>query len=86
MSYARFGEGDVYVYDSISGGFECCSCSLQESGYFVSQTRSAMLEHLEKHIEAGHYVPSGAMGRLRSEMATVGNDWAPYDANEEEKP
>ena len=31
MSYCRFGDdSDVYVYAHVSGGFECCACSLAE--------------------------------------------------------
>lgn len=30
MSYARFLEGDVYVFMSVSGRLECCGCILQD--------------------------------------------------------
>ena len=65
MSYCRFSEGDVYVYGS-NGGFVCDSCRLLD-GDFMCKTRTAMLEHLGRHVAVGDGV-GFAIQRLRSEM------------------
>ena len=77
MSYCRFGECDVYVYESVNGYFTCDFCRLQEKWgvSFDSRTRSGMIAHLEEHIKAGHDVPAGAIARLREEIETEGDDW-----------
>ncbi len=79
MSYARFIEGDVYVFMSTSGRLECCGCILQDrewvsdedsffGGYLKSvgdviptefDTTWGMVEHLARHRDAGHSIPSG---------------------------
>lgn len=78
MSYARWSEGDVYVYEDVSGGFTCCGCSLhpdndKEDGpdevkSINVKTRQEMLAHLDKHVAAGHLVPSRAVERLKREI------------------
>ena len=76
MSYCRFGEGDVYVYESILGTFVCDRCKLEAGGFmYESKSRSGMIAHLEEHIEAGHDVPAGAIERLRAEIETEGDVW-----------
>jgi hypothetical protein len=68
VSYCRFGpESDVYVYESCSGGWECCFCGIGPSANFPSRTQ--MLDHLDQHVKAGHKVPDYAIARLREEMA-----------------
>lgn len=60
MSYCRFGEGDVYVFMSVSGWLECCACSLakdDESVFFQAHSTQEMVDHLNKHIEDGDRVP-----------------------------
>lgn len=32
MSYCRFGEADVYIYDDVYHGIICCACSLLDTG------------------------------------------------------
>ena len=32
MSYCRFGEADVYIYDDVYHGIICCACSLLYTG------------------------------------------------------
>lgn len=76
MSYARWSEGDVYVYEDVSGGFTCCGCSLHPDndkdgpGAVKSinvETREDMIIHLKGHIAAGDFVPDRAIERLRGE-------------------
>ena len=83
MSYARFGEGDVYVYCSTPGSFICDFCRLSGYGDFHSTTRSGMITHLEQHIEAGHVVPSEAIERLQEEIETEGDEYKQEEANGE---
>lgn len=65
MSYARFSEGDVYVYGDVRGGISCDACCLSPStrpenliGYerFNCATLAEMLVHLAAHRAAGHDV------------------------------
>jgi len=84
MSYARFSEGDVYLFAHADfGGWLCQGCGLPEdhekrfggehSCWLV--TASEVLEHLEAHIEAGHDVPERAVRRIEKEIAEHGEDW-----------
>jgi hypothetical protein len=34
MSYCRFGESDIYLFRSVTGGIECCCCSLSATNKF----------------------------------------------------
>jgi hypothetical protein len=64
MSYVRFAwdGSDVYVYDSCSGGIECCGCRFGTS--FNCQTPEEMIAHLATHRRAGHFVPEYAITGL----------------------
>lgn len=69
MSYARFSNGDVYVY-STGDDWVCCSCKLSPSREtVVFDSRLDLLKHLVQHVETGHRVPSYALDRLQSEIA-----------------
>ncbi len=65
MSYARLGpDSDVYIV-STGDTVTCTWCKLH--GDFEAD-RVAMLEHLKRHVEAGHKVPDYALDRLRTEV------------------
>lgn len=66
MSYARFLEGDVYVYMSVSGYLTCSACSISEGvwGSFNARSTQEMVDHLAKHTEAEHFVPWGVVDHL----------------------
>lgn len=67
MSYARFGpESDVYVFAHIAGGFCCCGCML--NGEQMYDNQAGMLDHLQRHIKAGHNVPARTLERLNKEI------------------
>lgn len=74
MSYARWGDGDVYVFGS-SNGFTCMECRLKtpdENGWhndFMCQTRQELLDHLNEHVRQDHDVPLRAFKRLIAEIA-----------------
>lgn len=54
MAYSRFGDADVYVYMG-KDALCCCACFLDKAwDYYSTQT---MVDHLEEHIAAGHWVP-----------------------------
>ena len=76
MSYARFGDGDVYVWaDSFLGGIRCQACRLLNdwpSGAWF-ENRSEMLAHLAEHKKAGHKVPQHAIERLEREIKELGD-------------
>ncbi len=65
MSFARFSEGDLYVYLNVSGLFECCCCPLGTGGCFSAPTAAEMVSHLELHRNAGHFAPARAFKELR---------------------
>ena len=81
MSYARFGwdGSDVYVFVSVGGWIECCACWLIEEedeylrengqpfGFFHAYSTQEMVDHLNKHKEAGHCVPEYVFDRLWEE-------------------
>lgn len=67
MSYARFGEGDVYVIGS-GDGLECLNCSLMKGRIAFCATPQEMLRHLVEHKKLGHKVPSRALTRLHKEI------------------
>lgn len=73
MSYARFGENsDVYVFLSVAGHLECCSCALVlrakgGGSSFLASTTAGMLEHLEAHRLAGDEVDEGTLDGLKAE-------------------
>ena len=65
MSYCRLGyDSDVYVYES-KRGLECCGCKML--GDYHTRSYDEMISHLEKHIEAGHAVPSHVIPWLKEE-------------------
>ena len=70
MAFARFSDGDVYVYLNTDGLFECCACSflgpLLSGGCHLVETSAEMLAHLEQHRAAGDDVPEGCLKELRA--------------------
>ena len=100
MSYARFSEGDIYLFYHMKGYYICMSCSLAPKiksiftvgcdnfifqcdpcehcegagcekcmifGDTIMDTAQESIEHIKKHIEAGHAVPSHTIPSLESE-------------------
>lgn len=60
MSFSRFSDSDVYVFEHVGGGIECCGCWLtagEKYGWsYNAKTPREMLKHLERHEDAGHDV------------------------------
>ena len=83
MAYARFSDGDVYVYATmlpthspgrgVREALICCACRLTDMSDGCHQsveipTPQKMIEHLEAHEKAGHRVPKHAKTRLLQEI------------------
>ena len=80
MSYCRFIEADVYIYDDVYHGLYCCACSLSNvkmehseffgmeipvyDGFSCGYDYDKMLAHVAEHREAGHYIPDHVDERL----------------------
>lgn len=79
MSYARFSEGDVYVFPT-GDGIECCACSLSDGPWtrWISSSEhddwrehvADALRHLAQHQLAGDVVPESAIFHLEIELQT----------------
>ena len=69
MSYARFSEGDVYIYpDGLIGGYTCQLCSLVDTFLFWCETLEELREHVIAHIFAGDVVPDRCLKRIEEEI------------------
>lgn len=70
MSFSRFLEADVYVFEHVGGGIECCGCWLadgeEQDWFYNAKTPRQMLEHLDRHEAAGHDVE---IARIRIKQA-----------------
>ena len=56
MSYARFVDWDVYVFET-DGGVQCNNCALSDR-HFLSDVAADIAAHMAAHAAAGHRVPS----------------------------
>jgi len=71
MSYARWSEGDVYLYHT-GKEFICQICPMATNEEdFTTASRGEILYHLLEHRNKGHMVPERAIERLRAEMSGV---------------
>ena len=70
MSYCRFGEADVYIYDDVRYGLICCVCHLSddERGYISGSNHLDMLIHIDKHRSIGDYIPIDGDERIREDF------------------
>lgn len=62
---------DVYVYVS-DYGLTCCGCRLVD--WFETVSRTAMIDHLHEHEQAGHQVPRHVFDMLRDEIDEDGDE------------
>lgn len=79
MSYARFSEGDIYLYASVGGGIYCDGCQLRdqlESPTFA--TYDEAIAHVRDHQKRGHLVPARAIPDLEADR-DAGESLAPMD-------
>lgn len=93
MAYSRFSYADLYVFMSVHGHLECCGCWLDNEWRFDST--QAMIEHIQKHRDAGHNVPPNLEVELLADdeqnfppQCKEGHDWGepyhPYPDNQNE--
>jgi hypothetical protein len=68
MSYARFSDGDVYVFMHVDGFLECCGCLLNDECLELPAT-AQMVDHLREHVAAGHRVPDYVIPGLERDDA-----------------
>lgn len=50
----------------VGGHLECCACILHKQDWssFQAYSTQEMVEHLEEHKVAGHYIPEHVVGDL----------------------
>lgn len=83
MSYARFMEGDIYVYYHMYRYYVCCSCKLtpveidNERHYFDDvkfYMTQDIIDHVKEHIATGHKVPSRTIPQLLEDIGEDDSD------------
>ena len=74
MSYARFSEGNIYVFPDARGGYTCQLCSLSDTFEFNCETLEELHVHVIAHIEAGDTVPDRCLKRIEEEICRSDND------------
>jgi hypothetical protein len=55
-------DSDVYVYESVNGGFRCVGCQLDAP--WDSSTTEGVYWHLMFHAEVGDKIPERAVAEL----------------------
>ena len=65
MSYVRFSQADLYIYDDVRGYTTCCGCVLDTDP--KTTDLAAMLAHVQAHRHAGHDVPAWLEQELTDE-------------------
>lgn len=87
MSYCRWIESDMYIFDHVGLGIVCFSCPSMpshevESSFFgeiftehehfvAGYDYDKMLEHIDMHRKEGYYIPERVDERLREERDGV---------------
>lgn len=90
MSYCRFYEGEAYVARTVQGYIACYGCKLSDKlddgmhDTFKATTYSAMINHIQQHIDAGHIIPDRAIKKLKHEQKRVGDEIKPFPIHFEE--
>jgi hypothetical protein len=69
MAYCRFGDdSNVFMYGTLSSRIKCCMCMFGPKEPTEFDNPKEAMEHLMKHIDAGHRVPGEAVEKLKSEI------------------
>ena len=87
MSFSRFSEADVYVFEHVGGYIQCCGCILEEDsmgvdltfGTYDAKTPREILAHLDRHEELGHDVDIARV-RITKEYEDLDAPIKPYVA------
>lgn len=77
MSYCRFGPGSNAYVIGTSDSLQCLSCRLMPVlewyDIFVTNSRQAMIDHLQEHRQNKSKVPFSATRRLKREIKQFGD-------------
>lgn len=60
------------MFMHVGGHLECCACFLRAKepwSSFQADSTQKMVDHLEEHTTAGHYVPERVVGELWADDA-----------------
>jgi len=74
VSYCRWEnrDSDCYIFLNSDGFYECMVCPLgrDPDGYMHHwlETAQEMLDHMHKHVAAGHRVPDYAIDAMREDV------------------
>jgi hypothetical protein len=81
MSFCRWGEADVYLFDHVYDGLVCCACPFMElfndtdalfpPDFAAGYDYDLYLEHIAEHQKLGHYVPDDAIETIERERAAI---------------
>jgi hypothetical protein len=87
MSFERFTNSDIYIYEHVSGWIECCGCLFSDwdsEPFPQLKTPREALAHLDRHEEAGHDI-GGARRRIEKEYEDLDAPIDPYVRTPEEE-
>ena len=70
MSYARFADGDVYVYEDYSNNMVCMTYDKTTEKYTIinKKTKKEMLEHLLELKRKGMKIPDNTIDAIKAEI------------------
>lgn len=61
---------DVYLFEHVDGGIECCFCTLGQAGrtHLSPRFQSAdeCLDHLQGHEAVGHHIPKWVVPEIKN--------------------
>lgn len=83
LSFARFSNSDVYIFEHANGFIECCGCILTEPepdeivGFAKLATPREAISHLEEHEASGDDVGSAIMN-IRNRYEDLDAPIQPY--------
>ena len=69
MSYCRFSDCDVYVYDDVAGGITIMT---HADGDYREETRSAAIAQLKRLRDMGLDVPDDAIDEIKANLDDYG--------------
>jgi len=69
MSYCRMGwdGSDLYMFENTAGHIECSGCRFDDPWIVQLNSMDEVIEHIKKHIRAGHNVPLGLEEDIKQE-------------------
>jgi hypothetical protein len=90
VSFARFSNSDVYIFEHVGGFIQCCGCSIPESkkeeifGFADLETPRDAIEHLKSHKKAGDDI-GDAIKRIKETYKDLDVPIKPYVESSEVK-